>query len=186
MPTKLDTGLKAVSEKSLSLVIYSLAIVVVSLVAFLIYFPKMLAFGNLDVSYLPRLNAFINATCSVLLVTGYIFIRQRNFAAHKVMMLSTFALSCIFLLSYVTYHANAPSTRFGGEGLVKTIYFLVLVSHIILAAIIVPLALFTIVRSWRGEFEKHKRIARWTLPIWLYVTLTGVIVYLMISPYYSH
>ncbi|MBC8042788.1 MAG: DUF420 domain-containing protein [Rhizobacter sp.] len=151
---------------------------------FLATFPQILAVGKINVSYLPKLNAFINGACSVLLMLGYVSIRQRNFKIHRVLMLATFFLSSLFLISYVFYHSQAPATKFGGAGAIRTVYFTILISHIILAALIVPLALFTIVRSWRGEFEKHKKIARWTLPIWLYVTLTGVIVYLMISPYY--
>ena len=181
-----QSGIKAMSEQSLSVVVYSLTIVVVALVAFLIYFPQTLAFGKIDVSMLPVLNAFINGTCAVLLTTGYVFIRQRKFKQHKTVMLSAFILSCLFLVSYVTYHSQAPSTHFGGEGMIRMVYFVILITHIILAAGIVPLALFTITRSWRREFNKHKKIARWTLPIWLYVTITGVVVYLMISPYYTH
>jgi putative membrane protein len=177
--------LKSVSEKSLSLVIYSLTIVVVSLVAFLAAFPQILAFGKLNVAYLPTLNAFINGTCSMLLVAGYVAIRTRRINLHRTLMLSTFFLSSLFLIFYVLYHSQAPATKFGGEGVVRLVYFIILVSHITLAAGIVPLALFTIVRSWRGELGKHKKIARWTLPIWLYVTVTGVVVYLMISPYYT-
>lgn len=181
-----QSALAAVSEKSLAVIVYSLTIVVVALVSFLIYFPQTLALGHLDVSMLPALNAFINGTCAVLLSAGYVFIRRRNFKAHKTMMLSAFLLSCLFLLSYVTYHSQAPATKFGGEGMIRMVYFTILLTHIVLAAVIVPLALFTITRSWRGEFSKHKKIARWTLPLWLYVTITGVVVYLMISPYYVH
>lgn len=111
---------------------------------------------------------------------------NRKFKQHKTVMLSAFILSCLFLVSYVTYHSQASSTHFGGQGMIRMVYFVILITHIILAAGIVPLALFTITRSWRGEFNKHKKIARWTLPIWLYVTITGVVVYLMISPYYTH
>ncbi|MBS1536813.1 MAG: DUF420 domain-containing protein [Bacteroidetes bacterium] len=181
-----QSGIHGISEQSLSVVIYSLTIVVVALVSFLIYFPQTLSLGKIDVSMLPKLNAFINGTCACLLSIGYIFIRQRKFKQHKTVMLSAFILSCLFLVSYITYHSQAPSTHFGGEGMIKAVYFFILITHIVLAAVIVPLALFTISRSWRGEFAKHKKIARWTLPIWLYVTITGVVVYLMISPYYTH
>ncbi len=178
--------IKAMSEKSLSVIVYSLTIVVVALVAFLIYFPQTLQLGKINVSMLPALNAFINGTCACLLFIGYFCIRQRKFRLHKIIMMSAFILSCLFLVSYVIYHSQAPSTHFGGEGIVKSVYSFILVTHIILAAVIVPLALFTISRSWRGEFAKHKKIARWTLPIWLYVTITGVVVYVMIAPYYTH
>jgi len=178
--------IKVMNEKSLSVIVYSLTIGVVSLVSFLIYFPQTFAPGKINVSMLPTLHAFINGTCAVLLLLGYVFIRRRNFKAHKTMMLSAFILSCLFLVSYVIYHSQVPSTHFGGEGILKAVYFIVLITHIVLAAVIVPLALFTISRSFRGEFIKHKKIARWTFPIWLYVTITGVIVYFMISPYYTH
>ena len=99
-------------------------------------------------------------------------------------MLSAFIFSAVFLLSYVTYHSSAPETKFGGAGLIKGIYLFLLLTHIVLASIIVPLALLTLYRIWKNQVEKHKKIARWTFPIWLYVSITGVIVYLMISPYY--
>ncbi|MDX2129692.1 MAG: DUF420 domain-containing protein [Chloroherpetonaceae bacterium] len=172
------------SEKKLGIFVYSITIVVASLVTYLLIYPKSLAVGNLDVSGLPRFHAFINGTCFILLIIGLIAIMSRNFSLHKIMMLSTFVLSAIFLVSYVLYHSQAAPTKFGGIGSIKYVYYFILVTHILLATIILPLALFTIARSWRGEFEKHKKVARWTLPIWLYVTLTGVLVYLMISPYY--
>jgi putative membrane protein len=178
------SGLKNMSEKSLSVTVYSLAIIVFLLVAFMLAYPQTLAIGSMDVSGLPRLNAFLNSACSVLLIFGYMFIRKKNIRMHKTMMLSAFGLSVIFLLSYVAYHSQAPATRFGGEGIIKYVYFFILITHIILAASVVPLALFTLVRAWRQEFPRHMKIARWTFPIWLYVTVTGVIVYLMISPYY--
>ncbi|MFM8839537.1 MAG: DUF420 domain-containing protein [bacterium] len=177
--------LHSISEKTISLMIYSISIVVVILVAFLIYVPQAITIEGLNVMMLPRLNAYVNSTCTVLLTLGYVFIRNKNIAAHRMMMMSAFGLSILFLLSYVTYHSQAPSTSFGGEGFIKAVYFSILISHIVLAALIVPLALFTLLRAWRSEFPLHKKIARWTLPLWLYVTITGVIVYLMISPYYT-
>jgi putative membrane protein len=116
---------------------------------------------------------------------GVYFIKNKKRQAHKTVMLSAFTLSVLFLLSYVLYHSQAPATHYGGEGIIKIIYFFILITHIILAACIVPLALFTLLRAWRSEFVKHKAIAKWTFPIWLYVTITGVIVYFMISPYYQ-
>lgn len=175
---------QSMSESSLSIIVYSLTIVVILLVSFMLYFPQVLAVGSMDVSGLPKFNAFLNASCSILLLLGFSFIKKKNIKAHRVVMLSAFTLSVLFLLSYVLYHSQAPATHFGGEGMIKYLYFTILTTHIILAAAIVPLALFTLLRAWRGEFSKHKAIARWTFPIWLYVTVTGVIVYLMISPYY--
>lgn len=133
---------------------------------------------------LPKLNAFINGTTFFVLIAAFVAIRKRNIKWHKRLMLTAFTLSCLFFISYLIYHSSAPSTHFGGEGIAKTIYFSLLISHIILAAIIVPLVLITLIHAISERFDKHKKIARITLPIWLYVTLTGVIVYLMISPYY--
>jgi putative membrane protein len=179
--------LKSLNEKSLTLIVYALSLVVCLLVAFLIYFPQTLAVGgNLNVSYFPKLNAFLNGCVAVLLSAGYVAVRQRRYKTHKTFMVTAFLLSSLFLVSYVIYHSQAPSTKFGGEGAVRLVYFAILLTHIPLAALILPLALFTISRSWRGEFAKHKRIARWTLPLWLYVAVTGVVVYFMISPYYVH
>jgi putative membrane protein len=178
--------LKFVSEKSLSLIIYAVSIVICLAVAFLIYFPQALSLGGgLDVSYLPRFHAFLNGSCTLLLIGGYFAVRQKQYNLHKTLMVTCFLLSSIFLVSYVVYHSQAPATKFGGEGIIRPIYFAILITHIVLAAAILPLALFTISRSWRGEFAKHKKIARITLPIWIYVTATGVIVYFMIAPYYK-
>ncbi len=178
--------LKSVSEKSLSLIIYALSLVICLAVAFLIYFPQALSVGGgLDVSYLPRFHAFLNGSCTLLLIAGYFAVRQKQYNLHRTLMVACFLLSSIFLVSYVVYHSQAPATKFGGEGFIRPIYFTILITHIVLAAAILPLALFTISRSWRGEFAKHKKIARITLPIWIYVTATGVIVYFMIAPYYK-
>jgi len=177
--------LQSMSERTLSLTIYSISIIVVILVAFLLYVPQAITIEGLNVMVLPKLNAYINSACTILLTLGFYFIRNKRIAAHRMMMMSAFGLSTLFLLSYVTYHSQAPSTTFGGEGMIRIVYFTILITHIVLAAIIVPLALFTLLRAWRSEFPLHKKIARWTLPIWLYVTITGVIVYLMISPYYT-
>jgi putative membrane protein len=177
---------KSMSEKSLSLIIYAVSIVICLAVAFLIYFPQALSLGGgVDVSYLPRFHAFLNGSCTLLLIAGYVAVRRKQYNLHKMLMVSCFLLSSIFLVSYVTYHSQAPATTFGGEGMIRPIYYTILLTHIVLAALILPLALFTISRSWRGEFAKHKKIARYTLPIWIYVTATGVIVYFMIAPYYK-
>ena len=131
-------------------------------------------------SYLPSLNAFLNATSAVLLVAGYRFIRQRNIHAHRICMLAAFAVSVLFLLSYLTYHYHAGTTRFPGQGWVRLVYFAVLISHTILAALVPFLAAVTLFRALKEQFPRHRWIARWTLPIWLYVSVTGVVVYLML------
>jgi putative membrane protein len=134
----------------------------------------------LSVTDLPAVNAALNATSAVLLASGYGFIRRRQITAHKRCMLAACATSALFLLSYLTYHYQVGSMPFRGQGWVRLLYFTILISHTILAAAIVPLALITLFRAWKEDFTKHMRIARWTLPIWLYVSLTGVIVYVML------
>ena len=133
-----------------------------------------------DVSALPTLNAFLNGTSAVLLTIGYIFIRLKKVTAHKTCMVTAFGVSSLFLLSYLIHHYRVGSVPFGGTGFMRPVYFTLLVSHIVLAACIVPLVLITIYRAWSQQFEKHVRIARWTLPLWLYVSVTGVIVYWML------
>jgi putative membrane protein len=129
---------------------------------------------------LPLVNACLNATSAALLTAGYVFIRRRRVTAHKACMVSALLVSTLFLVSYVTYHSLAGSRPFGGQGWIRAVYFPLLVSHIILAAAIVPLALITVYRALQGSFARHRRIARWTLPIWLYVSVTGVLVYWML------
>jgi len=138
------------------------------------------AAGGLDVSALPKLNAVLNAGSAVLLSAGYVFIRRRRIAAHLSCMLSAFSLSILFLISYVVYHLHAGSRPFTGQGWIRPLYFVLLLTHVVLAATIVPLALTTIWRALTGRFERHRRIARWTLPIWLYVSVTGVVIYWML------
>jgi uncharacterized membrane protein YozB (DUF420 family) len=133
---------------------------------------------------LPALNASLNAIAGVLLVCGYVMIRRGRIQAHKRLMLAAFTTSALFLVSYVTYHANAGSRPFPGQGSIRTLYFLILVTHVILAAAILPLALITLTHALRERFDRHVPIARWTLPIWLYVSVTGVIVYLMLYQLY--
>ena len=138
----------------------------------------------ISVSSLPTLNAVLNGTCALLLAVGYLFIRRRNVAAHKICMMSAFATSTVFLISYLGYHYQVGSRPFGGEGAIRVVYFAILISHTILAATIVPLALVTLSRALRGRVDRHVRIARWTLPLWLYVSVTGVIVYWMLYHLY--
>ena len=139
---------------------------------------------NFDLTVFPQFHALINSFASILLIFGFYFIKQGKKKIHRALMMSALLLSFIFLLSYITYHSMSESTTFGGEGLIRSIYYFVLISHIILAAIILPLILFTFKFAWLGDYAKHKKLAKWTFPLWLYVTITGVLVYLMISPYY--
>jgi putative membrane protein len=136
------------------------------------------------IPYLPHVNAFLNATSAVLLIAGYRFIRKLRVDAHRKCQVSAVITSTLFLISYLTYHYYHGDTRFLGQGLVRPFYFAILISHVILAIVIVPLVLITVYRAARGDFIRHKRIARWTLPLWLYVSVTGVIVYLMLYHFY--
>ena len=129
---------------------------------------------------LPTLNAFLNALSAILLASGYYFIRQRRIAAHKRCMVAAVVTSCLFLASYLTYHIQIGSKPFVGQGPIRTVYFSILISHTTLAAAIVPLVIITLRRAWKGNFERHARIARRTLPLWLYVSVTGVVVYWML------
>lgn len=148
--------------------------------------------------FLPKLNAILNGTCTVLLLFSLYFIKQKRIALHKRINIVAFILSSLFLVSYILFHYLTPETRYGdmnGDGMVspaelaaaggmRTLYFCILVPHIILAAVVLPLILLSFYRGLQMQVEKHKKIVRWAFPIWLYVTVTGVIVYLMISPYY--
>lgn len=136
------------------------------------------------VTLLPGLNGIINATCSVLLLVSLYFIKQKNIAAHKTTNIITFVLSSIFLVSYVLYHYFADETVFPIDNPLRPVYLTILISHIILAALVLPLVLLSFYHGLLMNVERHKKLVRFTFPIWLYVTVTGVIVYLMISPYY--
>jgi len=136
------------------------------------------------IPYLPHVNACLNGTSALLLVTGYRFIRAKNVIAHRTCQVAALAVSMLFLASYLTYHYNHGSTRFQGTGLARPIYFTILTTHTILAMVIVPLVILTFYRALRNDFTRHRRIARITLPIWLYVSITGVIVYLMLYQIY--
>ena len=129
---------------------------------------------------LPALNAALNGISALLLASGYLCIRRQRVTAHKLCMGSAFVTSTLFLISYLTYHYHVGSVPFGGRGWIRAAYFTILISHTILAATIVPLASVTLSRALRGRFSKHVRIARWTLPLWLYVSVTGVVVYWML------
>ncbi|MCH7803816.1 MAG: DUF420 domain-containing protein [Acidobacteria bacterium] len=134
----------------------------------------------MSIGDLPTLNAALNGTSAVLLALGYLFIRRKKVNLHKACMVSAFVISTLFLVSYLTYHYHAGSKPFPGEGWTRPVYFTILISHVLLATATLPLSIVTLARGFRGRFEKHRRIARWALPIWLYVSVTGVIVYLLL------
>jgi putative membrane protein len=136
--------------------------------------------GGADVAALPALNALLNGLSAALLTAGYVFIRRRRVAAHLACMVGAFGVSTLFLISYVVYHYHAGSRPFTGPAAVRPLYLLLLLTHIVLAAVILPLALTTIYRALSAQFVRHVAIARWTLPLWLYVSITGVIIYWML------
>ena len=135
-------------------------------------------------SYLPHLNAGLNALSFVFLLAGFYFIRRGDVQSHRWCMYGALSVSGLFLISYVVYHANYGSVRFTGQGAVRPVYFFILITHVILAAAIVPLVFVTVRRALRGDYARHRRVARWTYPLWLYVSLTGVVVYLMLYHLY--
>jgi uncharacterized membrane protein YozB (DUF420 family) len=139
---------------------------------------------DLSISALPHLNALLNGTSAVFLITGYALIRTGHEAAHKRSMIAALICSAAFLTSYVIYHLHAGSRPFPGTGAIRGIYFAILITHVVLAAVILPLVLMTAPRGLRAQFDRHVRIARWTLPLWLYVSVTWVIVYLMLYQLY--
>jgi putative membrane protein len=176
--------LAGIQEKTWVRIITVVSIVIPLVVALLVYLPAGEIPGFTGVRYLPLFHASLNGMTFILLLSGFYFIMNKQIAKHRASMLGAFALSSIFLLSYVAYHYSTPSTPFGGEGFIRYIYFPILIAHIVLAVVIVPLALFTLYRGLSVQYAAHKKIARWTLPVWLFVALSGVVVYIMMRPYY--
>jgi putative membrane protein len=162
-----------------------LSVVIPIVVAVLFSIPQTGGLGAVDVSFLPKLNVVLNSSTAIALVLGFAFVKNKNVVYHRLSMFAAFTFSSLFLVSYVIYHFQAEHTLFGGVGFVKVVYLSLLLSHILLAICIVPLVLLTIYFALSEQIIKHKKIAKWTFPIWLYVAVTGVIVYLMISPYYK-
>jgi uncharacterized membrane protein YozB (DUF420 family) len=140
----------------------------------------------MSISFLPTFNAILNATTGILIVAGFLFIRRKRIAAHRACMIGAVVTSSVFLISYVVYHVGfgAGVSRFTGTGWVRPVYFTILITHTILAVTIVPFVIVTLTRALRGSFQRHRAIARWTFPMWLYVSVTGVIVYLMLYHLY--
>jgi uncharacterized membrane protein YozB (DUF420 family) len=136
-------------------------------------------------SVLPHLNAALNAACGLLLLAGLYFIRRGRVSAHRACMLSALVVSGLFLVSYVVYHAQYGSVKFAGQGVARPIYFFILITHVVLAVVIVPLVFVTARRALRADFARHRKIARWTYPLWLYVSVTGVVVYFMLYHWFA-
>jgi uncharacterized membrane protein YozB (DUF420 family) len=137
-----------------------------------------------DVTVLPAVNATLNATAAVLLTIGYLFIRRGRIAQHRAVMIAAFTTSVLFLISYLVYHAQAGSKPFPGGGTIRLVYFAILLTHTVLAATVPVLAIITLSRGLSARYDRHRAIARWTLPIWLYVSVTGVVVYFMLYQLY--
>jgi putative membrane protein len=172
------------NDKQAKLLILTVSFVVFAVVASLAKIKVNIDLG-FDVHILAMCNAIINSCVSILLVAGFIAVRKKYYELHKNIMLTAIVFSVLFLVCYIAYHLFTGDTVYGGSGIIRYIYLFILITHIILAAVILPFILFTAYRSLTGEYEKHKKIARYTWPLWLYVSVTGVIVYLMISPYYN-
>lgn len=138
----------------------------------------------MQIEDLPAVNAILNGTAALFLTAGYVLIRQGRWKQHKRCMLAALTTSALFLISYVVYHANAGSRPFPGQGAIRIVYFAILITHVVLAATIVPLALTTARRGLGAQYDRHVRIARWTLPLWIYVSITGVVIYVMLYRVY--
>ena len=158
----------------------ALSLVVVLAVAVLLLGHRPGGGGRADLGALPTLNALLNGASAVLLTTGWLAIRRRRIALHRACMLGAFCVSALFLVSYVVYHALAGSRAFAGQGWIRPVYFAVLISHVVLAAAMVPFVLTTLYRALGADFPRHVRLARATLPVWIYVSVTGVVVYVML------
>ncbi|MDO6596345.1 DUF420 domain-containing protein [Oceanihabitans sp. 2_MG-2023] len=162
------------------IVILSVAVPIVVAILFGVKIPNVE-----PLSFLPPIYATINAITAILLVIAFFAIKKKNIVLHENLMTTSVMCSAVFLILYVAYHMTSDSTKFGGEGVIKYIYYFILITHILLSIIIIPFVLITYVRAITKNFERHKKIARITFPLWLYVAVTGVVVYLMISPYYA-
>lgn len=162
--------------------------ILIPIVVAILFSVKLKDFGiNVEpLSFLPPIYASINGITAILLILAVRAIKNGNRSLHEKLMTTAIACSVIFLVMYVAYHMTSESTKFGGEGIIRYVYFFILLTHIALSVIIIPLVLFTYVRALSKQFDRHKKLARITFPLWLYVAVTGVIVYLMISPYYAN
>lgn len=160
----------------------TIASIAIPLVVVILFKVKI---DGLDFSFLPPIYAGINGATAILLVLALIAIKSKNRKRHEFLMKTSLVLSLLFLVMYVAYHMTSDTTVYGGSGAAKYIYYFILISHILLSVAVVPLVLFSYLFAWQGNFEKHKKLTRFTWPIWFYVAVTGVIVYLMISPYYK-
>lgn len=170
-------------------VIYALSALIPVAVALLMFMPddfkqSLGITEGTPVSNLPLLHAILNGSTFVFLAMAGIAIRFKKVSIHRTFMIIAFVLSALFLVSYVIYHLTHPSAKFGGEGAIRSIYFFILITHIVLSVPVIPLALLSIYRGWTNDIKRHKKIVRFSYPIWLYVAMTGVLVYIFMQPYY--
>ncbi|GAB3987099.1 hypothetical protein GCM10028807_06070 [Spirosoma daeguense] len=177
--------LQPAQEQKANRVINILALAIPLAVAVLLGIRQKVDLGSWT-TYLPHINGIINSLTSVLLLIGYYFIKQKNVQAHKITMLAAFTFGSIFLVSYVLYHLTNESTAFGGKGWIRPVYYFLLISHIVLSVVVVWFVLRAVYFALSGQIVKHKQTVKYAFPIWLYVSVTGVVVYLMIKPYYIH
>lgn len=181
----METLQRPVQERKANRVINTLAIAIPLAVAVLLGIRQKVDLGGWT-TYLPHLNAVINSVTAGLLLAGLYFIRQKNVLAHKRTMLVAFTLGSVFLVSYVLYHLTNESTPFSGQGWIRPVYYFLLVSHIVLSVVVVWFVLRAVYFALTNQFVKHRKTVKWAYPIWLYVSITGVIVYFLIEPYYVH
>lgn len=175
---------QSIKQRNYAPIIISLTVIINLLIALLFFIPKQDKEIPFDVTLLPRLNAVFNSFTFIFLLAALFFILRKNVKMHRTFIFAAFTTTALFLVTYLTYHYVAPSTSYGGEGILKSVYYFVLITHISLAPVVVALALFSLVWGLTGNIRKHRKLSRWTMPVWLYVSLTGVLVYLLISPYY--
>ena len=161
-----------------------ISIAALSLLSWLLLFHGGMQGTSVNLRFLPAVNACLNATAAALLVAGWVAIKRKRVDLHRYFMVSAFAASACFLVGYLAYHAVHGDTKFGGVGSVRVVYLLLLASHVLLSLFIVPLSLTAFWFAWKREFTRHTKVTRWLHPVWLYVSVTGVVVFLMLSPYY--
>lgn len=178
MATRID-GVESQRKYTRIIVIVSVLIPLVVAVLFGVKIP------GYNLKFLPPIYASINGVTALLLLAALMAIKNKARKLHERLMKSSMVLSAIFLVLYVLYHMTSDSTPYGGVGTIRYLYYFILISHILLSVGVIPLVLFTYLRAWQGAFERHKALARFTFPVWLYVAVTGVVVYWMISPYYT-
>lgn len=160
------------------------SVVALSLLAWLLLIHGGMKNSTLDLRFMPMVNACFNAVAATLLIAGWVAIKRKNVELHRYLMVSAFAASALFLVGYLAYHAVHGDTKFGGVGLMRTVYLVILVTHVLLSMVIVPLALSAFYFAWRRDFRAHVKVTRVLHPVWLYVSVTGVVVFLMLRPYY--